>query len=292
MKLVIGIASLGRRDVLSLTLAHLAQQTRPADAILVCPARPCDFDAQAAAELGLPISVVLSAPGSCPQRNAILDAATDADLVIFFDDDFLPAPTFLAACEGLFVDNPDIVAATGRVLADGVHGPGLTVTEGLAILARDDGADADGSPTPTYNTYGCNMAFRVAGIARDATRFDESLPLYGWQEDVDFCRRLAPHGRVVHSPALRGVHLGSKNGRSSGLRFGYSQIANPLYLVGKGSVGRGWALRLMARNLVANLAGSLRRPGLVDRRGRLRGNFIAFRDLVRRRISPGRILEL
>ena len=136
------------------------------------------------------------------------------------------------------------------------------------------------------------MAFRVAAIARDATRFDESLPLYAWQEDVDFCRRLAPHGRVVQSPALRGVHLGSKNGRSSGLRLGYSQIANPLYLAGKGSVGRGWALRLMARNLGANLAGSLRRPGLVDRRGRLRGNLLAFRDLVRRRISPGRILEL
>ena len=34
---------------------------------------------------------------------------------------------------------------------------------------------------------------------------------------------------------LRGVHLGNKRGRVSGLRFGYSQIANPIYLLQKGT---------------------------------------------------------
>jgi GT2 family glycosyltransferase len=60
--------------------------------------------------------------------------------------------------------------------------------------------------------------------------FDERLPLYGWQEDVDLSRRLAAFGTVVKVPAARGVHLSVKLGRNSGVRLGYSQIANPLYL--------------------------------------------------------------
>jgi len=292
MRIVIGIATAGRRDVLTRTVAHFARQDRPADAILVCPARPDDVDEAALAALNLPLRIVQGRVGSCAQRNAILDAAGDADLIIFFDDDFLPADSFIAASEQLFAGAGDIVAATGRVLADGIHGPGLSHEEGLAILAGDDGANGTDAPATAYNTYGCNMAFRMAAIARGGTRFDEALPLYGWQEDVDFCRRLAPQGRIVHSPALRGVHLGAKRGRTSGLRFGYSQIANPIYLLQKGSVERGWALRLMLRNMAANLAGSLRPAGLVDRRGRLRGNLIALRDLVRRRLAPDRILDM
>ncbi|WP_211875330.1 glycosyltransferase family 2 protein [Plastoroseomonas arctica] len=270
----------------------MAGQTRPADAVIICPAHPDDFDERAAASIGLPITAIRSRPGSCAQRNAILDRSSEFNLVVFFDDDFLPANTFLAECERLFAEAPDIVVATGRVLVDGIHGPGLSVAEGRAILERDDGSDAEAPPTAIYNAYGCNMAFRMAAIDANATRFDEAMPLYAWQEDVDFCRRLAPLGRIVRSPALRGVHLGSKRGRSSGIRFGYSQIANPLYLVRKGSVHRSWALRLMLRNLAANMAGSLRPPALVDRRGRLRGNLIAFRDLLRRRMAPDRILEL
>ncbi|MDB5382170.1 MAG: putative glycosyl transferase [Rhodospirillales bacterium] len=291
MRIVVGIATTGRRAMLSHTLAHLARQTRRADSILVCPARPDDFDEAAAAALNLPIGSVSSQPGSCHQRNAIIDRAGDADLIVFFDDDFLPSDTFLAASEHLFTSQPDIAVATGRVLADGAHGSGLTIEEGRDILANDTAADAGASPTPTYNAYGCNMVFRMAAIAQGAVRFDEALPLYGWQEDVDFCRRLAPQGRIVLSSSLRGVHLGTKNGRTSGLRFGYSQIANPIYLVGKGSVSHRWALRLMARNMAANMAGSLRPGGMVDRRGRLRGNVLAFRDLLLRRLSPGRILD-
>lgn len=140
--------------------------------------------------------------------------------------------------------------------------------------------------------YGCNMAVRMDAVSRGGIRFDEKLPLYGWQEDVDFCRRLAPQGRIVWSPALRGVHLGSKRGRSPGLRLGYSQVANPPYLIGKGTVSRSWALRLIGRNIAANLLGSLRTQGLVDRRGRLRGNLVALRDMVLGRMSPDRILAI
>ncbi|MEI3852990.1 MULTISPECIES: glycosyltransferase family 2 protein [Ensifer] len=292
MNIVVGIATAGRRAVLSETLLHLTQQARKPDAILICPSTAEDIDEAKAGELPLDIRIVEGNKGSSAQRNAILDHAATADLIVFFDDDFLPRHDFLAETERLFTRSADIVVATGLVLADGIHGPGISIADAQAILAADAGARPDEVAEPAFNAYGCNMVFRVSAIAAECTRFDERLPLYGWQEDVDFCRRLAPRGRIMKSPALRGVHLGNKRGRTSGLRFGYSQIANPLYLRNKGTVGLKWALRLMGGNIAANILGSLKPQGLVDRRGRLKGNLIAFGDFVRGRLDPRRVLDL
>uniref|UniRef100_UPI00195349D0 glycosyltransferase family 2 protein n=1 Tax=Escherichia coli TaxID=562 RepID=UPI00195349D0 len=66
--------------------------------------------------------------------------------------------------------------------------------------------------------YGCNMTVRLSVIHAHGIRFDEDLPLYAWLEDVDLSRRMAPYGRIVGSATMRGVHLGSKRGRSSGIR--------------------------------------------------------------------------
>ena len=289
MKIAIGIATAGRRDVLSATLAHLAEQSRLPDAVITCPAEPVDFDETAAARLSLSVRRVEGRRGSCGQRNAILATAEDADLIIFLDDDFMPARDFVAEAEALFGDRPEIVAATGTVLADGIHGPGISADEARNILAADKGEPK--ATWPVYNAYGCNMLVRMAAVRAVAARFDENLPLYGWQEDVDFCRQLAGQGEIVHSTALRGVHLGSKRGRTSGLRFGYSQIANPIYLWRKGNMTLHKALRLMIGNVAANLVGSLREQPYVDRRGRLKGNGIALVDLMRARLNPQRILS-
>ncbi|MBZ7923316.1 glycosyltransferase [Ensifer adhaerens] len=292
MKIVVGIATAGRREILSQTLLHLTRQDRRPDAIFVCPSASDDVDEAFARTLPVPVTIVAGERGLTKQRNAILASIGTSDLLVFFDDDFLPRSDFLAQAEKLFRSEPDIVVATGLVLADGIHGPGISVADGLEILRRDGGTTAGSPPTPVYNAYGCNMVFRFGAVQADGTRFDERLPLYGWQEDVDFCRRLSQRGRIVKSDALRGVHLGNKRGRTSGLRFGYSQVANPLYLFRKGTVSLKWALRLMGGNIAANLAGSLKPQGLVDRRGRLKGNVIAFLDLLRGRMDPLRMLEL
>jgi len=184
-----------------------------------------------------------------------------------------------------------MVVATGRVLADGIKGPGLTPEQGRAILAasvrQEEGVE------PAFSGYGCNMALRLAPLRAHRLRFDERLPLYGWQEDVDLSRRLAAYGTVVRLHMASGVHLGVKVGRSSGVRLGYSQVANPLYLSRKGlgySFGR--ALSHIACNFAMN-AGRFAWPEpYVDRRGRLRGNLRALGDLVRGRLRPERILEL
>ncbi len=291
MNIVVGIATSGRREVLRDTLAQIDRQQRRPDRILICPAAGDDVDWDHAAGLAVPAERVTGPKGLTAQRNAILDAAGDADLIVFLDDDYLPAERFLAETERLFQKNPDIVAATGLLLADGIRGPGIGLPEAQALLSADR-APENGKLSSVEITHGCNMAFRMAAIRRAGARFDENLPLYGWHEDVDFSGQLAGWGRIVHSTALRGVHCGVKRGRNSGLRFGYSQIANPVYVIRKGTMRWPRGVRFLFGNVAANLFGSLGPQGQVDRRGRLKGNLVALLDLLRGRLDPRRILTL
>jgi glycosyltransferase involved in cell wall biosynthesis len=271
--------------VLAETVAELRGQTRPADRLVVCGAVAEDV-------AGIdPACVILTPRGLSVQRNAVLVAVADCDVVVFFDDDFLPAPGWLAAVEAVFAEHADVVAATGHVIADGIKGPGLSAAAGRALLRGDGGPSGERLAT-VYNAYGCNMALRMAPLRAHGLRFDEALPLYAWYEDIDLCRRLAPHGRIVRVPGARGVHLGTKLGRTSGVRLGYSQMANPVYLARKGSFAWGRAVGSMARNLAANLGRWMVPEPWVDRRGRLRGNLLALADVCRGRVDPGRILSL
>ena len=283
LRVGVGIATVGRAAVLGETLAELRRQVRPADRVIVCGAAAEDVAGVEGAEC------LIGPRGLTAQRNAVLAAAADCDVLVFFDDDFLAAPGYLAAIERVFATHDDVVAATGQVVADGIKGPGLSATDGRALLRADSGGDG---MWEVYNAYGCNMALRLVTLRVHGLVFDERLPLYGWYEDIDLCRRVARHGRIVHVAAARGVHLGTKLGRISGLRLGYSQMVNPVYLARKGSYTWGRAVRSMVRNLAANLGRWLMPEPWVDRRGRLRGNVLGLVDLCRGRVDPGRILAL
>ncbi len=293
LKIAVGIATAGRPKVISETIRLLCCQTRTPDAIVVCPASPDDLDGETLKAVSIPPLIVTGPTGSTTQRNCILGALTDSDIIVFFDDDYFPCADYLSQVERVFLDCPDIVAATGRPIEDGANGPGLSVAQGLSIVEQaSQTRPAHETIADTYGTYGCNMAFRMAVIRKHGIRFDENLPLYGWQEDIDFSRQLAPHGRIVQSDFFRGVHLGSKRGRTSGVRFGYSQVANPVYLIGKGTMSWRFAWRIMVRNIAANVLRSFAPEPWIDRRGRLKGNLLALIDMIAGRMSPGRILNL
>lgn len=289
LRIAVGIATRGRPDVLGANLTSLARQTRAPDAIFLCPTHRTDLPESCLSDPG--VTIVDSAHGSCRQRNAILDRCDAFDCVVFLDDDFIAGIDFLSSVEICLTHHPSVVAVSGRVLADGVTGPEIPVDAALDIL---NAVPPGGEPglREVYNAYGCNMAIRLAAVRRSRMRFDERLPLYGWLEDVDFSRRLAQFGTIVRCDAMLGVHLGVKSGRTSGLRFGFSQIANPIYLYRKGTLTLRRALNQMARNLISNLARSLWPEPWCDRRGRLAGNALALNDLVRRRLDPRRILDL
>jgi hypothetical protein len=290
--IAVGIATSGRREILSHTLDRIAQQTRLPDILVICPAVSEDMDYNSIKRLPFSTVVRLGRRGLTAQRNVILSAIGNADIIVFFDDDFFPQPNYLAEVEKIFALNTEVVAATGRPMRDGANGPGLTAEDALEMISLEVQQPLNRVIAPTYGTYGCNMAFRMCPIRKHGLRFDENLPLYGWQEDIDFSRQLYPFGRIVESHLLRGVHLGVKGGRTSGVRFGYSQIANPIYLIRKGTISIGFACSLMWRNVLANLVKSFSPEPWVDRKGRLRGNCVALIDLALGRISPQRILHL
>jgi glycosyltransferase involved in cell wall biosynthesis len=99
LRIAVGIATAGRPLILAETLVELASQTRLPEAFFVCPAAATDFDASQASQLPFPVHVVKGSRGLPAQRNAIIDAALDFDILMFFDDDFVPAPSYLAEVE-------------------------------------------------------------------------------------------------------------------------------------------------------------------------------------------------
>jgi len=291
-RVVVGIPTVGRAAIVADTVNAIADQTYLPDLVLISVA---DFqDAALLKDLNLPfpLSVLISEKGATVQRNRILDELQQNDLVLFLDDDFLMAPDYLQQMVSVFADNPEVVLATGKLIADGISGPGYDHATGLRKLAEGLMLPADPGLASAHTGYGCNMAFRASALLTHELRFDESLPLYAWLEDVDFSNRLAPHGRFVCPGAMRGVHLGTKTGRTPGRYLGYSQIANPIYLIRKGTISRKRACNLMLRNIASNLYGTVWPRPWADYRGRLMGNLIALRDVVLRRDRPDRIRDL
>jgi glycosyltransferase involved in cell wall biosynthesis len=293
LKVGVGIATAGRREVVSETINLLARQIRLPESLILCPASCEDLDQTSLDNFPVPTLVVSGAKGLTAQRNQILAAAVNLDVIVFFDDDFFPSPDYLAQVERLFQRYPELVGTTGFPVMDGANGPGFSIQEGLSKFAaiaqppRTDEviSDIDG-------TYGCNMAFRLDPIRKHHIQFDEDLPLYGWQEDIDFSCQIYARGRILQSDFLRGIHLGTKRGRQSGVRFGYSQIANPVYLIRKGTMRSSYAKSIMWRNVAANILRSFWSEPWIDRRGRLKGNILALVDVVTGRLSPRRILDM
>jgi hypothetical protein len=289
-KLTIGvaIATVGRPDILAATVDAYRRQSRPPDTIFVCAPTPADVMDFVPGQP--PVTVILGPRGSCVQRNHIINRAIEYDVLLFSDDDFLPRNDYIEVLERIFLKNSDVVVTTGELIADGAIGPGLDLDQVRHLINADVLISEDTALAETYNGYGCNMAVRVTPLRQWGIRFDEDLPLYGWLEDVDLSRRLSRYGRIVKAEGTRGVHMGAKIGRQPGRRLGYSQIANPFFLARKGTLSWRRAIAQMGRNVAANGWHCLRPEPYIDRRGRLKGNAIAFAHLVTKRLHPRRVL--
>jgi hypothetical protein len=239
--------------------------------------------------------------GAARQRNFALeslerDGALDdpTALVAFFDDDFRPDPLWFSNACIAFADQ-DIVAITGTLLADGVVSGEISEAQAETMLDLQGRGDSD-RYNPEHpdlrhmvDLYGCNMMVRATALK--AIRFDEALPLYSWLEDLDLQAQLVRRGRTAGVSTCNGVHLGTRGGRTSGVRFGYSQIANPVYLAGKGSMSGGKMLRFAMRALASNIVFSMKLGADIDYFGRLKGNCKALVDVVTGRVHPSRILN-
>ena len=287
-KITVVFATIGRAATLRKSVEHLERQTRRPDRIIISATSQDDA---AGIEPAPGLDIMYGGRGLARQRNrAIAHMPGDTDIVVFFDDDFVPHPSWLAVAERYFADHPSVVALTGHVAADGVCGPGLSFEDGLAAV--EDCAKAPGDYCiEGYSPYGCNMAFRAQAIA--GLTFDERLVLYSWLEDRDFGGALTRRGgRLVKIGAAVGAHLGVKAGRMSGRRLGYSQVVNPIYLHRKGTMTTASLCEHLARNLIANVSRSLAPEAHIDRVGRLRGNVQGIWDVMTGRARPERAESL
>jgi GT2 family glycosyltransferase len=287
-RLAVIIATLGRGGLVTRLLAHLERQSRLPDEVII--SAPDDTHLEALRTYLFPVRTLFGKTGSSAQRNNALGHALERfEIITFFDDDFIPTDDYLENVCHAFAQNRDWVVVMGHVTTDGACTAGLGWEEGLQALDLPETIPPH-RVVDHVGAYGCNMSVRAAAVGN--LRFDERLPLYGWQEDIDFTSQLRRGGRVVCVTSIHGVHLGAKSGKVNGMRFGYSQVANPLYLIRKGTVPAQFVLPLMLRNIAANLGRSLWPESYVDRRGRLRGNLLAISHLLIGRIEPEYILRM
>lgn len=305
MRAFVIIATKGRTKETLVLLNYLQQQTLlPTFTLIVGTSKEdiegCEQHLLITQKTGL--AIISPHIGASSQRNygiktlrqlGYLDDDKGSSFCAFFDDDFRPAEDWLLNAAKRFAQG-DIVGLTGRILADGVMTGGLSEEQALAYLNGGLSPQSHwANQTQEHSVdcaYGCNMAFSDVVIRQ--CQFDENLPLYSWQEDYDYTGQALAFGRIVRTPDCCGVHMGVSSGRTSGLRFGYSQVANPLYLMKKGTMPTKAALRQVARNFIANIVKSIHPPRPdVDYPGRLRGNLWACCDLVRHKMTPRRILD-
>jgi glycosyltransferase involved in cell wall biosynthesis len=294
MKLGLVIATYRRADILEKVLRHLLAQPRVPDEIVISAVDATDIPNIANGACN--IQKVFGPAGSCSQRNrGISHLLGLVDVIAFIDDDFIVGDDYFLNMERMFAQDRAVLGFNGAIIADGADSAGFTFEEGLRFV--EDYSKHKQKPVVIRevrgpDARGCNgnIAFRAAEIG--ALRFDEHLPLYGWQEDLDFCGALCRAGRTITSNLVWGVHLGTKRGKGSELRLGYSQMVNPIYIVRKGNMSLGYAFRLAANNFLANLFKSIHPESYIDRRGRLRGNLIGIFHLVTGRLTPEYILKM
>lgn len=285
------LASTGRPDSLAKWLECIGSQTLAPSRIILSVVSLADLPegTRERAE----VEALMGPKGLPAQRNtALRHLDGDADVIAFFDDDYVPSRFCLEQIARFFQAHPEVAGANGHLIDDGINTAGIEVDDAAKLVAEYDAAhiprfDVLGS---LEGLYGCNMAYRAS-----ATRgiwFDERLKLYGWQEDIDFAAQVGLRGRIVKTNAFAGVHLGVKGARTSGVRLGYSQVVNPIYLNRKGTMGTRFAARILLRNVIANHVRSLRPEPWVDRMGRARGNWLGLFDVMRGRLTPERIEAL
>lgn len=283
------VPTYGRAGTVCKLARHLDKQSRPPDGILIIGT--CDEDVAGVADANPNATVIIAPRGSCRQRNTgIALIREESDVVIFFDDDFVPANDYVEAVEALLLADPEIAGLTGALVDDGIMHDPIPFEHAVRRLEVENERPSQAERLPRKSLYGCNMVIRLEALGE--LRFDENLPLYGWMEDVDLTYQLGQRGKLIWAPETTGIHLGVRAGRQPGKRLGYSQIANIVYLYRKGTMQPDIGWRQLLMNLAANLVRSIAPEPHVDRRGRLMGNLLAIADLLRGRLDPRRITSL
>jgi GT2 family glycosyltransferase len=287
------IATKNRPKILTETLRSIEQQTQTGDPVYISVS--CLEDGPEG-EVAQEVVVVVGPPGGSAQRNtAIRQVPLDVEYVAFFDDDVELHPSYLKHAVSFLEENPDVVAISGQMIADG----NISREAARALLNQDQSWMSDPhlrDHGPHHILYACNAVIRASALRE--TMFDENLPLYSYGEDYDLSMRLKRIGRVGRLSNAIGVHLQTQAARISGMRYGYAMIANNWYFIQKGvtHIAAPWNylrfIVIVVNRLTVNFRSALSGEVQRDPWGQIKGNLLAVADILSGRSSPKRILDL
>lgn len=291
--LAVFISSKGRAEELGKTLESVLKQSlQPCQIILSVTD---EKDLPKSAQNNFNATICVSPPGKTVQQNRGLHLVHPrVEVIAFLDDDVELTTDYLKTVREAFQKDAGLVGLSGHVIVNG----GITRAEARERVEHlEQSKELYQKPLqvvynpPTQGLYGCCMSFRHSVF--NHIRFDERLPLYSWLEDSDIGIRAQKYGKCGVCMDARLIHLGVTSGRVSGLKFGFSQIMNPVYLASTGVLDWKEVLRIhIMKVLAANIIGLLRFDRQVDRMGRLHGNFLALGMWAKGKIEPERILTL
>jgi GT2 family glycosyltransferase len=210
------IPTFGRERVLLETIRHLLAQSPPAAKILVVdqtsghdPAT--DVTLQQWDKQGQIRWIHLPAPSITRAMNVGLVEAS-SPLVLFLDDDILPAPGLIGAHAAAFHD-ARVWAVVGQVLQ-----PGQQVEDAVRQYQTDGlRAYLDFPFNSTRSTYVKNVMAGNLAVRRDRALaiggFDENFVGAAYRFETEFARRLIDHGgRIRFEPAASIRHLRAASG--------------------------------------------------------------------------------
>ncbi len=293
VKSAIIIATKARPKILAETLRSVSRQTQPAARVYVSVSSlqdvPSDYPAGE-------VTVLVTPPGGSAQRNAaIRQVPPDVEFIAFFDDDMEIHPSYLQNAVTFLEKNPDVAGLSGVLLADG----NISREAAQALVEQDSTWAGEASLRDRgshHVLYGCNAVVRSGPLRQ--TMFDENLPLYSYGEDYDLSLRLKKFGRIGRLSNAVAVHLQTLAARVSGKRYGYAIVANNWYFLRKGvsHLPAPWSylrfvLVIVLKQLWINLRNVFSGQMQRDPWGQIQGNLLAVIDILRRRSSPGRILD-
>ncbi|MBN2188389.1 MAG: glycosyltransferase [Chitinispirillaceae bacterium] len=176
----------------------------------------------------------LQKPNLPAARNAGV-RASDADIVLFLDDDVEPLPGLVDAHRSCYAD-PSIAAVAGFVddpLFDRAQILPSRIDLSTGSCVQNFSLSSSGS---TISAMGANMSFQRLPLL-SIGGFDEQYLANALWEEIDCCLRLIAAGHHLYfCSAAKVVHLRRADGgcrRLRGHRYLYHQFANTAYFAAR-----------------------------------------------------------
>lgn len=219
----VAIPTYGREETLITTLRHVLAQSPPAAEVLVADQTP-EHEPQTQEQLstwhnrGRIQWLRLREPSITGSMNVALQEAA-CPIVLFLDDDCIPAPGLVAAHAAAYREEEQAWAVSGQVLQPGeepLAEPPPCTSEGLrAHLAF---SFCSMSRTWVQSVMAGNLSVR-RDRALEVGGFDENFVGVAYRFETEFCRRIwSSGGKVLYEPAASIRHLRAERGGTR--RFG------------------------------------------------------------------------